>query len=668
MPRKTNEAVINTQVSNKLTPERKTIGIWDPVVTGNGVLYNRNNKHPDARNWSMVNTIPVKNNRKRLILLGESVARGYLFDPYFNPAMCLEQLLTQSGAIDAEVIDLAKVSIGIEELTTLTHDCLEAEPDAIIVFAGNNWFNSLRKALPNDLVAELEASIEKYSSVSSNGKLHLNNTVLGNIQAAIEARMLEITNTYIDILANIAATRKIPVVFIVPEFNLLDWKSTDTEQILFRLPDEDLKNWLSYKTRAEALLAGNNYTEAAAWARKMIDTDMSHPLGYELLSQYYLHTNNMPMAAESLEAARDTSVFCRSTGQARIYKVIQKALTESAPDKGIDIVNLSQVFREYSNGKPSGRDFFIDYCHLNDKGIIVAMTHTARKIVDLFAAESSSDSVIDPGSVEVDKTVRSIAYLCAAVHNAHYGQPQEIIDYLCAKALGEASVVFDVAEWYTDFSTRKTASVLCKSYENAIESEILIQYNRGKGFTSKPGYKLMDIELVDSMTTHLKANGGDDKSDVITALRISQHGINVKGIDLLKPFYTTSSYDDYLGTSTPFYRSRNVVSGFYVIADEDSEGFFKITCRVPGTQLPDEAITITINGTEVAALAPSLTWKNHAFSVQKGVLKKGVNQLCISWPVHAGNVELNATISNPYIIDKLSAVFGDIHMFKASSC
>jgi hypothetical protein len=667
MPGKTHEFMIENLPLNRLQPERKTIGIWDPVVTANGVLYNRNNTSPDAHNWSMVNTIPVKGDRKRLVLLGESVARGYLFDPYFNPAMCLEQLLKQTGALDAEVIDLAKVSIGIEELTRLTHDCLETEPDAIIVFAGNNWFNSLRSSLPNDIVAEVEVIMARDGSVNGDGKLHLNNTVFENMQATIEAKMLEISNAYIDCLSAISATSKIPVVFIVPEFNLLDWKSTEAERILFRLSDADLKTWLECKNEAERLLAESKYEDAALMARRMIDTDKSHPLGYELLSQYYLNTDNMEAAADCLEKARDTSMFCRSTGQARIYKIIQKALAEIAPQKGISIVNLPEVFRSHLSGKLPGRNLFVDYCHLNEEGIILAMTHTAQKILDLFPAGNGAAPVLAPACIEVDKTIKSIAYLCASVHNAHYGQTQEIIDYLCGIALSDTSVVFEIAEWYADLATRKIASVLCKSHEAIIESEILIQYNRGKGFTSKPGFKLMDIELVDCLVAHLKTKG-IDISDFITELRIREHGINTEGVDLLKSYYKTSSYDEYFGTISPFYRSRNVVSDFYVITDQGTEGLFNITCRVPGTKMPAEPIKISVNGIEVAQLVSSVKWNNSRFSVKSSILKKGVNRLSIHWPVHTGNVAIDPSLHHDAAIDKMAAVFGDIHMLKACSC
>jgi hypothetical protein len=45
-------------------------------------------------------------------LIGESVARGYLYDPQFTPAMALEAILqAQLGHNAVEVIDLARTDL-----------------------------------------------------------------------------------------------------------------------------------------------------------------------------------------------------------------------------------------------------------------------------------------------------------------------------------------------------------------------------------------------------------------------------------------------------------------------------------------------------------------------------------------------------------------------------
>jgi hypothetical protein len=44
--------------------------------------------------WANLGRIePKEAGRARVVLIGESVARGYLYDPQFTPAMALEMML-----------------------------------------------------------------------------------------------------------------------------------------------------------------------------------------------------------------------------------------------------------------------------------------------------------------------------------------------------------------------------------------------------------------------------------------------------------------------------------------------------------------------------------------------------------------------------------------------
>src|SRR5262249_29826315 len=90
--------------------------------------------------WANIGRIDPKRDKRRLVLLGESVARGYFYDPQFTPAMALESILRHRlGQGEFEVIDLARTSLEMEGLSELAQSALALEPDAIVIFAGNNW-------------------------------------------------------------------------------------------------------------------------------------------------------------------------------------------------------------------------------------------------------------------------------------------------------------------------------------------------------------------------------------------------------------------------------------------------------------------------------------------------------------------------------------------------
>jgi hypothetical protein len=58
--------------------------------------------------WARCERISSKSNRTRIVLLGESVARGHLYDPHYNCARALQQALSKSFGDEVEVVDLAR--------------------------------------------------------------------------------------------------------------------------------------------------------------------------------------------------------------------------------------------------------------------------------------------------------------------------------------------------------------------------------------------------------------------------------------------------------------------------------------------------------------------------------------------------------------------------------
>src|SRR6266568_3385401 len=66
-----------------LATEPQPIGPWRPQATAAGLAYVRRAGRPavEAKYWAAADHIPPHGDRRRIVLVGESVARGYLFDP-----------------------------------------------------------------------------------------------------------------------------------------------------------------------------------------------------------------------------------------------------------------------------------------------------------------------------------------------------------------------------------------------------------------------------------------------------------------------------------------------------------------------------------------------------------------------------------------------------------
>ncbi|HVQ40430.1 MAG TPA: hypothetical protein VMS31_23010, partial [Pyrinomonadaceae bacterium] len=91
------------------TPGKLRVGTWEATDEANGRAFVRVNAGDPWHLWANVQRIPPKGSRRRVVLLGESVARGLLYDPQFNPALALQEILnTACGPSDIEVVDLAR--------------------------------------------------------------------------------------------------------------------------------------------------------------------------------------------------------------------------------------------------------------------------------------------------------------------------------------------------------------------------------------------------------------------------------------------------------------------------------------------------------------------------------------------------------------------------------
>ena len=132
-----------------LRPDRGLrLGIWEPHAGEDGSLEfaRAADTAGEWRYWADVGRIPRKSG-PRAVLVGESVARAYLFDP----AVTLAGML--AAALRVEVVDLARTDLTAEQLPPLFDALPALDPDAIVLFAGNNW-SSVRLELEElDLLA-----------------------------------------------------------------------------------------------------------------------------------------------------------------------------------------------------------------------------------------------------------------------------------------------------------------------------------------------------------------------------------------------------------------------------------------------------------------------------------------------------------------------------------
>src|SRR6266480_428330 len=126
----------NAKSLEKIATSRR-IGIWEHALGANDQRVTRKDwlgrGYPWTRYlWADVDTISLKKRaNNRLVLVGESVARGFLFEPSVTPAALLTDCLHQAaGESEFEVVDLACIGLTARKLLELVRSAAPLSPDA----------------------------------------------------------------------------------------------------------------------------------------------------------------------------------------------------------------------------------------------------------------------------------------------------------------------------------------------------------------------------------------------------------------------------------------------------------------------------------------------------------------------------------------------------------
>lgn len=624
-----------------------SIGIWREKLVNDRISYERKMEAREEWSfWSRTQTIPAKSDKKRVVYLGESVARGMFYDPEYCPAKLLEDILKLNDTSDGEfeVIDLARTNMDYTMLKKITHDCQKLDPDVLVVFAGNNWIYSIQRSWTQE-------DLEEVLKESETGN------AFGCIEKLMIQKFREVTKEYLTLLNKIKDTLGIPIFFVVPEYNLFDWKSSKAERIISSLTEKKLEEWISLKKLVESSAQGE---EIKKNAEKMIQLDRTNPYGYEALAQFFIAEENWEKAKEVLQKAKDTNIFGRCASKPRVHSITQEMLRTHA-DK-IDLVDVPLLFKE-RNLLPN-RELFLDYCHMTEKGIVMTMSNLGKQIL-----QKVSDIYIEENQIRFKykptDEIRGNAYVNAAIHNAHYGQGKDVLTHLCANAVSVSPRATEFIKAYMDMASYRTSTALCRGQEEIIEKGFSEQYG-GTGIIHKPNEKLMDIKLVDAMATVMTKNDETIPKHV-HSLRLQNHGVNNRKINLLQPCYSRDSYDVFKAKRTKHFEARDSSSMFYILTEGTSKLVFNLTYRTQRIHLENSPITLTLTDEFICNLKPSPRWSTQEFEIAPSLQKKGVNILRIEWPAFQAELvqssDTNFEKSQETILRDLYPILGEIHVF-----
>jgi hypothetical protein len=644
-----------TTISSKGTanaaghPGNGHIGIYKGEWVDGKLFYTRDKERfNEWFEYANRHRIPPKGPKTRIILLGESVARGMLYDPYYVPAEVLEKMLNSGEASgEAEVIDLAVTNMRIEALTRLCSSCMALEPDALVIFAGNNWREDLFGRLSKADLEEIEQLL------TSGGP--------AKTKAIIEACFSGMVKDFLSHIHALTYDGRIPVVFVIPEFNLADFQSTAAEQPVSALPDGATGRWLKARQCAQSLLAAGSPEEAAEYARQMMEIDASHPSGYELMALCRIRQNGWEEARSLLEQARDTAMFTRAASKPRILSAIRDSLLAQADRYHVTVIDLPSIFRTEWPGKIPDRDLFLDYCHLSAKGIRIAMQAVAEKLSCLVPGLPDGGSIrTTTPTVVAGKDVEGMAHLYAAIHNAHWGQPYEVVHYHCVQALRASPKTSRIMVSYIDLASRHASIPLCRSFETLVNSRVIDQYYHA--LIHPRDQKILDLILVDAMTDALK-KVGINLETTVDELRKTEHGVENGPVDLLDSRYHLTSYDLSGMNETAYLRAMDIETRFFLITSGARAVLFTLTYRTPALSKEGDPVRVFLNGEILTSLPVSRAWDKVSFVAEPSQLRDGVNRITIQWPFSEAMDRSQQRSTAGAARPRIYFVFGEIHQF-----
>jgi len=648
-------------------PHPDHVGIWERKIENGKVCFVR--RLDMMHEWDLWNPnlgrIEAKSSKKRIVYMGESVARGYLYDPEFTPAMALEMILKPHFPEGIEVIDLARSNLS-HEIKHVAISALQLEPDIGIMFGGNNW----GVAFPGTSdIAQLDEVLMREG--------------MPGAKPVCNAQIARAASRIVNDVAEAYQSKGVPLIWIVPEFNLGDWRDPLTNPP--HLGKELNREWLRVSEQAQTALKNGDLVRAKDLANKLIEIDQGVcQAGIYILAECCHRVGDIEGERKYLEMARDAVSWDSSRlVLPRTYAITQQAIRDEARRHNNQIVDSPALFKEYLKGEIPGRRMYLDYCHLTTEGIRVTMAAAGSCVLRaLKGREVPWYTLVDEEVAPPVKTEAEASFL-AAIMNAHWWQSYDLTRYYCKRALSLSRHIADLMLLYIDLQTRRTPAKTMGEAErkiNSTASPLMRHYLLGLN------EKRLDKVLLGAIVDTLDEFGIDGR-ELLERLR-REHSVAFDETDLFDFYYCSSAnqpqelawtmrivYKTYKPQFEPkYYRAFGSESRFIFVGTAGSPVRLSLTCRLPNTATSESKISVSLNGVSQAEMTISRQWSAWEIDVPGDVVREGLNEVSVHWPVpefESSSEALDKVVMNLFNFWELKfpnffPLFGEIHSFKAS--
>jgi hypothetical protein len=583
------------------------VGVWEIVDTPGGPGLRRRQKVPlwDSCVWSSEGDVPGKADAKRVVLVGESAARGYLLDPVFNPAIALRRYLASAPY---QCVDLAQTSIRLPQLRNVIAASAHLDTDVLVVFAGNNW-TTTSDDLPGTDYPPSSAGVLREQGYRGLRDCIREEVVIPQVRGLFGD---------LELLRDEAG---IQPVMVVPEFNLTGWSPLGGKEMdVPMLPEAALARWYELRSGAEQAIVRGEWESVRAAALEMAELDRGlSPVPGFLLGRALQATGDAG-AREAYERSRDSTWGLPVRSLPRMSRELQDMMRDFGRRAGVACVDLPRLLAGPDPLALPDPAHFLDYCHLSASGIDIAMAAVA----EVITGGPGECHAHEPLAPPVDGRTTAVSLVLAAAYNSFCGQPPVVVAGYLRRAVADYPLITELLDSLGQVLGRPGGPMwsgagfgdLAREANMAAVLLRLGEYRPDKSRVWSLREGLADVAMV-ALTElpGLPASGA--ALDRRQLLDISTTGLGLGNV----PNYTQPRC--YLQANT------NVTNIELLLAAPEA-AVLRVThrCREAGAG----PAAVRFNGELLGTLAATAHWQETEFTVPCSVTGAGVNLIAITWP------------------------------------